>query len=124
MSDIGNEVSFASLNDLALREFPELVPRYRAELEAWKGEIPGQHIVFADVLTPYLVELVENPRSTDRARRAFSFLERLASQDEPKIREVVALSVLDPLRNRSKREKWIGFLGPKMWEILRDLEGS
>ncbi len=104
--------------------FPEIVPRYEKELQAWKGKTPGQHIVFADILAPYLIELIDSPRSEKRVRSAFEFLESLAEHDDPKIREVIALSVIDPLRNSCSKEKWVTFLGPTMSEILRDLEYS
>lgn len=75
---------------------PELRDAYQAELIWWDTEIPSPHVVYGDVLNPYLERLV---RSGDEAalRRAFSFLEILSCSEDTRVQEIVAVTVCEGL---------------------------
>ena len=115
---------YASLNDQLIEVVPEIKGPYEDELEWYGGDqIPGPHIVFADVLTPHLVGLAR--RGDEIGLRAiFGYLERLARHANSDIRDVVALSVIAPLVDQCPKKFWMRYLGPKMKDMLTELESS
>ena len=115
---------YASLNDQLIEVVPEVRCAYKDELD-WYGEdqIPGPHIVFADVLTPHLARLARRGDET-RLRAIFGYLEGLAQHANSDIRDVVALSVIAPLVDQCPKKFWLRYLGPKMKSMLMELESS
>ena len=119
-----DKIVYTTLNGLLVEAVPEIASAYVKELEYWEDEIPGPHVIFADIFVPYLINLLEQPNSKERLEQIFLFLEDLAHDGDSAIGDVVALSVIDPLRNRCEREKWEAFLGPSLRKMLHELESS
>ena len=73
--------------------------RYEALLRDWGGELPGPHVVFGDVLNPYLIRLLSASESADQhaavLRRIFALLERMARHDDVLVQEVVVATVCE-----------------------------
>jgi hypothetical protein len=89
-----HELTYESLSADLLSNIPELEPEYR-ELTAWWGaEAPGQHIVFGDILNPYIDRLVTTSDSA-ALTRVFSYLETLSRCDDSRIRDVVIATVCE-----------------------------
>jgi hypothetical protein len=89
-----DELTYESLSADLVANIPELEPDYR-KLRAWWGdEAPGPHIVFGDILNPYIDRLV---RTGDEAAaiRVFSYLEGLSHNSDPHIRDVVVATVCE-----------------------------
>ena len=80
---------------------PELADRYDALLRAWGDEAPGPHVVFGDVLNPFLLGLLASEESAaphaTTLRRVFAFLERLAQDGDPRVQEIVWATVCERL---------------------------
>ena len=115
---------YASLNDQLIEVVPELKCAYKDELDWYGGDqIPGPHIVFADILTPHLARLARRGDET-RLRPIFGYLERLARHANSDISDVVALSVIASLVDQCPKKFWLQYLGPKMKSMLTELESS
>jgi hypothetical protein len=54
-------LNYADLSDSLIDALPELREQYRAMLSDWAPQTPGPHIVFGDLLTPWVIELLGNP---------------------------------------------------------------
>ncbi len=123
MIDRVSSVSYSSLNELLIEEIRALGDAYRNELAEWAGETPGPH-GFADLLVPYIVELNEElVGGAKELTHIFDFLEKLANHSNSEISEVIALSVIDPLRNRyGGKGTWYMMMGPRMKQMFHDLE--
>ncbi len=79
----------------------------------WPDERPGPHIVYEDVLCPWLEVLLENPyQYEDILRRVFDFLESLALTGSQGIRDVVGASVCEPLAAAGALDRARSFMGP------------
>ena len=79
------------------RALPELRVPVETEKRWWKGETPGQHVLFGDILSPFLTQELERGDRPEVLSRAFSFVEQLARDPDVLVREVVQQSVLADL---------------------------
>lgn len=89
---------YSDLTRLLLSAVPELAPLYDQDKE-FSGEEFGAHVVFGDILTERLLipRLRSSTESDPVLSRAFSFLEQLAQDANPKVRDVVRVTVCERL---------------------------
>jgi len=97
MATSGSEVRFEDMTDLLVTKVPELREQIDEVRRWWAPEVPGQHIVYGDVLNPYLESLLETGESDSRLRDLFAFLEELAKNPDVHVQEVVVATVLEYL---------------------------
>ena len=76
---------------------PKLWQNCKSGIQWWGEEKPGVHIVFGELLNPYLVSLLESEEQEEILRRIFAFLEELANHRDTQIQEVVAVTVCERL---------------------------
>jgi hypothetical protein len=91
------EIKFDNLSEHLVTAIPELRSQYESELEWWGDEQPGAHIIFGDILNPYLISLLELGDQEDTIKRIFAFLEQLANHEDTQIQEVVTVTVCERL---------------------------
>ncbi len=124
LEELEHPPEYASLNDELIEVVPEIRKAYEDLLRRYGGDqIPGPHIVFADILSPHLAQLARR-RDATRLRSIFGLLERFARHENSDIGDVIALSVIAPLVDDCPKKFWLGFLGPTMKEMVTDLESS
>ncbi|MCY3623709.1 MAG: hypothetical protein OXH68_18625 [Gammaproteobacteria bacterium] len=116
-------------DDLAawlIEEIPELEDAYKREMEWWGQERPGPHIIFGDVLTPYIILLLESGERTQATKRVFSVLETMLADHDIEVQSVAVVTVFERLvGNRDWLRSMKAFAGPRAREAVRDLiEGS
>jgi hypothetical protein len=95
-----DDIKLSNLGDKLVEVVPEIQPQYLAELEWWGEEKPGVHILFGDILNPYLISLIKLDSQESQQEtliRIFDFLEGLANNENEQIQEVVALTVCERL---------------------------
>lgn len=98
---------------------PELSAAHEDFLEFWgPGDPPGAINFTDNVLVPFVEELLEDEERGEVLRRAFAFIEELASDPGADIREAaqVAVNCLTP------NKKFLAatyLMGPKMQEMVR-----
>ena len=46
------------LNQLLISKFPELEKEYHEEVDWQEGDETGSHVVYGDVLTPYIEKII------------------------------------------------------------------
>lgn len=107
-------LTYSTLADRLLEVVPELRDAYNETLEWWAPDKPGPHIVYGDLLNPYLVNLLEGHGDPDALRRIFGLLEEIIGDPNEPIRSVAAASVLEYLwsEKRWREEAW-NWMGPK-----------
>lgn len=106
---------------------PEIAERYRTLRRAWGDETPGPHVVFGDVLNPYLLGLLTTrDLSVEREallRRIFSFLEELARADDDRVQEVVSTTVAERLGTDPEALAFgRRYMGPATRRLSDDIE--
>jgi hypothetical protein len=119
----GTRLDFDDLSMRLLQEFPELRPRYEEELNWWGSEKPGQHIVYGDIFTPFLVALLESGKDRHGIERAFALIEALLNSDDVRVQEVAVVTILEYLQGKQDLLKLAEpFLGPLASTAVCDLE--
>ena len=101
---------------------PELNEAYRRELDWWGSETPGPHVIYEDILNPYVDRLLES--ADDAAlRRVFNFIELLATAEDARRTILLPSPSSNPsrrnvLRTRQARQ----YMGPATRTILRNVQ--
>jgi hypothetical protein len=98
-------VIYQELNDELVRRVPELADGLAELRQMWEDEDPGPHVVYGDLLVPYLRNAVRADRPPSTFSAAMELLEEMLSNfDDDEMRNVVGASVLEPLSG--EREVW------------------
>jgi hypothetical protein len=122
MSDQRMTVRYEDVSDKLMEHVPELREAYEAELKWWGNDQPGPHVVYGDVLNPYIDRLLQ---SGDQAalRRVFAFLEILSCCEDQRVQELVAVTVCEHLGDDEERLRDARrFMGPATLKHCDDVE--
>ena len=84
------------LNILLIKNIPGLKPLYEAEVVWQEGDDTGSHVVFEDVLIPYIINSAKK-KDTGELKKCFEFIEKLLCNNDEYVNEVVEFSVLEDL---------------------------
>lgn len=130
----GNSIGYSDLTaELLLSRFPELEERITGALEHELGDLP--HCLFADVMNPFLREYFEAHvfsgvgirrqkkvvfKATEPlVLRVFEFYEELADSEDEEVRNLLQVSLLEPLYDRkASYEGSRLFMGDKTRELF------
>ena len=85
--------TYSDLSAKLVEMLPELRQWHEALLRDWGGEAPGQHIVYGDLLNPYIGVLLDSGQSSENLSQVFGLLEDLASIGDLPVQEVVEVTV-------------------------------
>ena len=88
-----SQIHYDNVVEALMEAVPELRVGYEAECRQWGDEPPGPHVIFGDVLNPYLLNLLSSDRQDAALRQVFQFLEHLANHEDIHIQELVAVTV-------------------------------
>jgi hypothetical protein len=105
-------LSYNALNDELAKRVPELANAVARLRQQWDDE-PGPHVVFGDLLVPYLEKAARAQARPPGVAAALELLEDMITTfDDDEIRNVAGASVLEPLSGN-----------PEAWSALRPLMG-
>jgi hypothetical protein len=122
MKDV-SQVHYANMAEALIEAVPDLRAPYAEELRVWGDELPGPHIIFGDVLNPYLIKLLDSHHTTEQLQKVFEFLELLAHHDDVYIQELVAVTVCERLGDRRELlQKARKFMGPRTRQFSKEVE--
>jgi hypothetical protein len=115
MSMATKSLNYAELEKRLLEGFPQLAALYQKEFRDWVDwdkERPGNYLVFATVVVPYLVAQLDEPRDGDTLTKLFALFEEMAASGDSEVvnllkSEVVRTLVRDPQR-LAKAQKRMG----------------
>ena len=116
---------YASLNEEMVAAVPALDEAYRAEVAWWKGEKPPCHVVFGNVLNPYISDRLaaDDP---DAVAIVFRFLELMAADSDERVRDVLRDTVLEHIRDESDihRNRATRAMGPATFAHWQQIAGD
>ena len=78
-----------------IEEIPEFEDAYRKSLDWWGEKTPGPHIVYGDVLTPYIIRVLESGDDPVAISKAFELLEALIADEDVHLQDVAVVAVLE-----------------------------
>ncbi len=114
-------LAYEDLAEALVQAVPELRIPYETEKKYWRGEKPPQHVVFGNIVPPFLASELQGGERKDVLHRAFSFFEAMADDPDQLVREVVQQEVLASLcgssawKARAKR-----FIGPRSTALMNE----
>lgn len=115
-------IDYDHMIELLVKHVPEIAAKCELELRWWGTETPGPHVVYGDVLNPHVDELIQSGDEVG-LRRVFDFVERLARSSDPRVAEVVAVTVCEHLgANAARLQAARRFMGPVTHEISLEVE--
>jgi hypothetical protein len=122
MKDV-SQIHYANVAEALVDAVPELRPRYEEERHWWEDENPGPHVIFGDVLNPYLIDLLDSGGHEDTLRQVFQFLELLATHADVHIQELVAVTVCERLGDcRERLQRAYKFMGTRTRQFSKEVE--
>ena len=101
-----------------VRAVPELRVPFEQEKRWWGKEPPPPHVVFGNLLSPFLAAELARGSRPEVLARLFAFVEELAQHPDVRIREVAQQSVLADICGErvGKLEKLIGIRSRELME--------
>ena len=119
-----SDITFDNMSYKLIEAIPELQQECAEDLQYWINHMNMAHIIYGDVLNPFLITLLESGKREELLKRIFTFLEVLANHDDVRVREVVAATVCERLGGHKEEllEKARAYMGPKTLQIVAKLE--
>ena len=91
-------LEYALLNeDLILFYFPELRDRVLEQRTCWKYDETLPHCIIGDIFNPYLHDLLYEYQNIEEIKKIFSFYEKLATEGDEKIENLLQTTLLEYL---------------------------
>jgi hypothetical protein len=87
-------LAYERLNEAMVAAIPALENAYRTELDWWANEPVPSHVLFGELLNPYLSDRLA-AADGDSLAAAFDFLERMAAHLDPRVQDVLRDTVLE-----------------------------
>lgn len=117
------DLTYANVAEALIEAVPDLRERYVEERRWWAEEKPGPHIIFGDILNPYLIDLLDAGGNDEKLCKVFQFLECLAKHDDVRIQELVAITVCERLgKRRDRLKKAHKFMGAHTRQFSEEVE--
>ena len=112
------------LNKLLIKKFPKLETNYIDTVSWQEGGFTGSHVVYGDVLAPYLVECItsENIQETEEI---FGFIEEILLFNEEYSTNVIVCSVIEHIMHLLMEHDYLqSRLGNISSSIFKNLKDS
>lgn len=100
----------------AIEELPEFKDEYEKQLaEGYIDTEAGLYIVFEYVLDPLVIEAVKS-KDSEKCRRFFDFIERMAESDDDEVIGVTDFAIMERLRDEFEESELVPHLGEHSME--------
>lgn len=114
-------LSYTKVVDELLTVIPELKPHFEEECKWWDEIL--QHIVFGDVVVPFVLELLSGESEQKTLERMFAFFERMATSSDDMVSELLGVSVLEQLGDDPDiLSKAVRYMGSSTRELSNAVE--
>ena len=144
------EMAWGNMAEVLVDVFPELRETYAELLALWADpecasddgtcDVPGNHIVYGDIFTPYLIRLLGGPEQAhclpsrsrslrigrterrNRVQEAFDFLEGMCLNKDVRVQEVATVTVLEYIHRWGLSALAKPHYGPALRAAARDVD--
>ena len=111
----------SDLNKMLVTKLPFLAGKYNDEVSWQEGDDTGSHVIYGDVLTPYLRDCMTDDKEKE-VQTVFDFLEELLGLEDTYAEEVVWFSVLESLAYLfEEKGHFTSLLGEKCKRALNEV---
>ena len=129
-SKVAIEMTWENMAQVLVRAFPDLREPYEELLAWWSDpkyaeddhentdDFPGNHVVYGDIFTPYIIRLLWGlPEDEEHVDAALDFLEGMCLNKDVRVQEVAVVTVLEYV---SGRPMLMAILEPRLGPVLRE----
>ena len=110
------------LNRLLISKFPELEREYHEEVDWQEGDETGSHVVYGDVLTPYIEKIIIQQNNAE-IQKVFAFIEEILTRNEKYSDEVIMFSVLERLMlDKEQFQSCKKYFGKYTEQIIKEMQ--
>lgn len=113
------------LNKKLISEIPELKEMYCQETSWQDGDDTGSHVIYGDVLVPFVKEQIKI-KNEKLLKRIFVFIEGVLKQNDEYANEVIAFSVIESLifDDEIENDLYMPFAGSSTMKIIEEITSS
>lgn len=90
-------MNYEDLNIELSKQFPMLKWLVEMEMDTFDCYLPGPHVLYSNVLNPYVKRLLEEEKDLHAIRQVFSFFELLACSEDEEVRNLLQVTLLEAL---------------------------
>lgn len=109
------------LNSMLKSKFINILKKYNDEVSWQEGDYTGSHVVYGDVLTPYLKTCIQQNNQKE-LKKIFIFIEEILDINDKYSNEVITFSVLESILELYKKYDAIRInMGEKAKKIIQEL---
>lgn len=114
--------TYAQMPEIFVAAFPAMRPAYDDLLEEWDDEMPGETIVFDDVVGHYLLDVLRASDTYDETLTLFfGMLEEMALHREQDVRNLLDVTLLEQIASAKLYTTAIRYSGPATRQMLDDV---
>ncbi|MBQ9748116.1 MAG: hypothetical protein IJV98_04960 [Clostridia bacterium] len=116
-------ITYEELNaKLILANVPMMYERVEWLISFWETENIPPHSLLEDTFNPCLRELLSREENEELVRQIFAFYERLASEGDDGVRNLLQIKLLPPLRRSAQvYERALSFMLPETLRLNDEL---
>ena len=107
------------LNTLLLNEFPDIKESFDKETSWQDGLDTGCTVTYADIFVPHLVKCTLS-NDEEKIKKIFNFIEKLSSLNDEYVKQVILLSIFDPLFDDYNDVDWVKYFGENTRKLLTE----
>jgi hypothetical protein len=119
-------LNYTEIEKRLFEAFPQLAAPYQKEFSYWVDwdkERPGNYLVFAMVVVPYLVAQLDEPGDGQTLAKLFAFFEEMAASGDPEVVNLLKLEVVRTLvRDPGHLAKAQKHMGHRVRELLSTVQ--
>ena len=90
-------MTYEKLNKALSIYFPELKPLIDSAMDTPDCYKPSPHVLYGSVLNPYVIDLFRFDSDSSELHRVFVYFELLACSDDEEVRNLLQVTLLEPL---------------------------
>ena len=118
-----DDISYDNMAEVLIEVVPELLKEYEAEREWWRDVLPPPHVIYGDLLNPYIAVMLGAGEQEEILRRIFGLVETLAKHEDRRVRDVVAVTVCEYLGgNKGLLAQARKYMGPSTRRLSWDIQ--
>ena len=115
-------ITYQNMCEKLVEAIPSLKINYAKELKWWDGKNPGPHNIYGDVLNPYIEELVKfKNQKSDELKLIFEFLEKLATHEDEKVRNVLQATVCEQITGNGLYSHLKKYMGKETLSLTHEI---
>lgn len=87
------DLEYTKLANIVLTLVPDLKKSMKEEAHWWGKDQPPQHVLFGDIILPFMIQAIKNHEDVERFRPLFEMFDMMATHPDMKVRSLVEATI-------------------------------